>query len=1660
MKKTITAEQLAEWFTLGTQFENTRIADKPTEGRLEEPSTERSRRMKKISVSGVLTTADLKPSFSMMQLSRTSPARCCLLTAPNLEHQLAELLVLLIAHKELKVLGFPGSHILPYELFKEAVPKPLLRLDGVRLIGISGEDEVLLGYHLVEYPQLDCSKCMRQVCEGMKEGVPILDEDDILGPQPSEDVSLAILLQASIVSSFCFLMGSKKLVSHPLRRWCQLQGLLDTAVNCCSLRSSLITLFISLIRGGSSSFSTRTSWVVWSRTGLTADSIPCSSFSSQCRTDWLLLAEETLQHLVCRSPSGHHIMDESLLWHVEGSLLFSQFFPSSSVRSLGPDDERCMARSTYPEMVGISSRGGSPQLGTEVSQYLLEDVYQFPGQYAVCCEHLTEPEGGIARCAPFLPPLASYEYPNLPITKKREKLISLIESNSVVIVRGATGSGKTTQLPQFILDHYSQKNSSCNIVVTQPRKIGAISIARWIAKERKCTLGSLVGYQVGLEKMATEHTRLIYMTTGVLLQKLVGVRTLTEFTHIFVDEIHERTEEMDLLLLVLKKLLRTNSRYVKIILMSATINCREFAEYFGTLIRGQMNPAYVFEMEGSPYAIEQFYLDDLINKMPYELSKDPCISEDLYNVAISLIQSFDEMEAKDHNSKAEKDGSLTLPNRGSVLVFLPGMYEICHMQEALAKLARKRLQVFCLHSTVTLEEQNGVFLAAFPGYRKIILSTNIAESSVTVPDVNYVIDFCLARRLVYDQETNYQFLCLTWASKNNCNQRKGRVGRMSKGYCYRLVTKLFWRNDIPEYMIPDMLLTPLTSIMLKVKMLDMGEPRAILSTALSPPDLCKIRKTLLQLKEIGALSLKSVSGNNEDGELTFLGRILTCLPVDPHLGKLVVLSHIFGCLEDGLIIAASLSLRSFFTIPSLQPLAGYRSKLAFARGTQSDTIAFVNAFKEWSSCKRNGQLRHRKDEMDWGKQNFIHVKRIREVTELYEELKARVSQFNMHVTESPQTMDYTSLHTQRFILQVVIAGAFYPKYFTQAELDAELASKEMHGNDPRTTVMVKNLPPYSFLYHKQLYSLFRQCGQVKAISFDGSRAYVEFFGTSKGAGVLPEVSMALCMNLQSVPLALAVYSSDELELCSKGRNISHMKYKRVNVDFQNYSVCPVGMLSRTIDPDKLPPSPLFVIKITEVVDVGHFWAFQADEASMEKQRHLTAKINMHELLTLGVLLSPNLLCLAPYSESNEQSLYYRAKILHIHQNTVEVFFVDLGITKLVICSSLRRVPSDLLSHPFQAHEFHIAGMQPSAQSMIFGNQWSSGARDCFITLVRGQSLNVVLYSILHGIMCVELLINRDKTSVSVADIMVKEGHAVKAEESHDSKKNHEALMSLYKDLENGTYVPNVTGSSCMDREQEEKEVIDIMLGYFSKHSQLNLKTKVRVYGPTSSYKTFFYSLNSVAHYKSVYIPKESINSVVLNENPQNTHKRMLVAGTMEVNATGTHFLLKNTNLVPDIPGLPALITMLFTPVMEQRTNAERTYYTGALCGLGWNSHTQEAILPEHDIELAFDVKIDVEDITDINALRMAINSLMCEGPNSPLYLGPDRIKSLQEDCQKRLIRLCAKSPPRESITPVYFEEPGKWNQVDPDLKMEVVQPAGGKYRDVLFQLHPVTLLNN
>nr|XP_060475738.1 ATP-dependent RNA helicase TDRD9 [Panthera onca] len=1117
-------------------------------------------------------------------------------------------------------------------------------------------------------------------------------------------------------------------------------------------------------------------------------------------------------------------------------------------------------------------------------------------------------------------PETTYKYPDLPINRCKDEVISLIESNSVVIIHGATGSGKSTQLPQYILDHYVQRSAYCNIVVTQPRKIGATSIARWISKERAWTLGGLVGYQVGLEKIATEDTKLIYMTTGVLLQKIVSAKSLVEFTHIFVDEVHERTEEMDFLLLVVRKLLRTNSRFVKIILMSATISCKEFADYFAVPVQNKMNPAYVFEVEGKPHSIEEYYLDDLGHihhgRLSPHILEEPVITKDIYEVAVSLIQMFDNLDVKESGSKSSS-GAQFVAERSSVLVFLPGLGEINYMHELLTNMVHKRLQVYPLHSSVTLEEQNNVFLSPVPGYRKIILSTNIAESSITVPDVKYVIDFCLTRTLVCDEDTNYQSLRLSWASKTSCNQRKGRAGRVSKGRCYRLIHRDFWDSSIPDHVVPEMLRCPLGSTILKVKLLDMGEPRALLATALSPPGLGDIERTILLLKEVGALA---VSGQREDenphdGELTFLGRVLAQLPVNQQLGKLIVLGHVFGCLDECLIIAAALSLKNFFAMPFRQHLDGYR----------------------------------------------------------------------------------------------YLASPFQV--------------------------------PDELIFSLRLWS----------------RAFVEFSrNPTERFKTLPAVYMAMKMSQLKVALELNVHSAEEIEGKVQGGAVSKLRNTRVNVDFQKQTVDPMQVSFNTFDRSQTITDLLLTIDVTEVVEVGHFWGYRVDERTSKILRKLTAEINRLKLVPLPMHPHPDLVCLAPFTDFDQES-YFRAQILYVSGNSAEVFFVDYGNRSHVDLDLLMEIPCQLLELPFQALELKIRGMRPSAKSLVCGEHWSREAGRRFASLVTGRALLVRVFSVVHGVLHVDVYrCAGAQDAVSVRDVLIREGYAELAEEPYESRQSHEALKGLFSKS-----VEDIADMSVPSPVKDDKKyLIRILLESFSSNKLGAPSCKAMLHGPFNPYELKCHSLTRISKFRCVWIEKESINSVVISDAPEDLHQRMLVAASLSVNATGSTMLLRETSLMPHIPGLPALLSVLFAPAMELRVDRDGKNYTGVLCGLGWNPTTGAPILPEHDIELAFDVQFNVEDIIEINILRAAVNKLVCDGPNGSKFLGPERIAQLQDSARQKLLGLFCQSKPRQRIVPTWHEKPYEWNQVDPKLVMEQADRESDRGKNTfLYQLHKLIVLS-
>ncbi|KOB65008.1 putative ATP-dependent RNA helicase, partial [Operophtera brumata] len=414
---------------------------------------------------------------------------------------------------------------------------------------------------------------------------------------------------------------------------------------------------------------------------------------------------------------------------------------------------------------------------------------------------------------------------------------------------------------------------------TQPRRIAAISIAKRVAQERGWDVGGLVGYQVGLDNKTSADTRISYVTTGVLLQKLVGSKTMNEYTHIILDEVHERGQEMDFLLLVVKKLLYTVSPNVKVVLMSATIRANIFTEYFLISTPQGLQSSECIQIEKT----NQMFMI-LQNCTPK--GNEPCIMPEMNHLVVKLVNAFETIDQKEDNYTDRSEADLP-----SVLIFLPGIYEIeelfmCLTNESLrqklagAECARYKWWVLPLHSTITADEQVRVFQRAPPG----------------------LIDYCLMKTLVADDQTNFTSLQLSWAAKANCEQRAGRAGRVRDGRVYRLVNDKFY-NSLPDEGTPEIKRCPLERLVLLAKMLEMGPPSDILALALDPPDMSNIHRTLLVLKEIGALKkMMDDEWVPNDGEITYLGRVMAKLPLDVKVSKLIMLGYIYGCLEESIIM--------------------------------------------------------------------------------------------------------------------------------------------------------------------------------------------------------------------------------------------------------------------------------------------------------------------------------------------------------------------------------------------------------------------------------------------------------------------------------------------------------------------------------------------------------------------------------------------------------------------------------------------------------------------------------------------------------------------------------------------------------------------------------------
>ncbi|CDW53630.1 dosage compensation regulator [Trichuris trichiura] len=577
----------------------------------------------------------------------------------------------------------------------------------------------------------------------------------------------------------------------------------------------------------------------------------------------------------------------------------------------------------------------------------------------------------------------------LPVFSSKEKILDAVNNNSATLVVGETGCGKTTQVCQYILDSMldNGKGACCNIIVTQPRRISAITVAERVATERGEKLGQSVGYSVRFDShFPSPYGSIMFCTPfkGVLLRRMEN--GLQGVSHIIVDEVHERDVDTDFLLIILRDLLAIYPD-LRVILMSATVDTSLFEQYF--------NGCATVHIEGRLFSVTRYFLEDAVQMTNFVIDEamedsfveDKIISEsaNVENLNLIVSDSYPESVRKTVAMMPENDSNFELIQaiivqqiaqgvKGSILVFLPGWNIIITLQRFLeTRLADGSLTyasylggIKCvllpLHSQLPKENQFQVFEAVPPGFTKvcahfclqlfqchprillqIILATNIAESSVTISDVVMVIDSCKVKLKKYTSYNNMIHYVTTWASKSNLQQRCGRAGRCQPGVCFHLCSKArFERLD--QYSEPEMLRSPLHETVLAVKLLGLGSSVNFLSKAMQPPPLDSVCEAEMVLRDIGALT--------KDSQLTALGRILAHLPIDPVFGKTIVLGTIFSIGD----IMCSIAALSSFIEPYIIPLHQKRlseSQKAFTGSRFSDHTALLEIYQCFVAARHN-----------------------------------------------------------------------------------------------------------------------------------------------------------------------------------------------------------------------------------------------------------------------------------------------------------------------------------------------------------------------------------------------------------------------------------------------------------------------------------------------------------------------------------------------------------------------------------------------------------------------------------------------------------------------------------------------------------------------------------
>ena len=591
---------------------------------------------------------------------------------------------------------------------------------------------------------------------------------------------------------------------------------------------------------------------------------------------------------------------------------------------------------------------------------------------------------------------------SLPVSQRKAEIQKLLSEHQVIVVAGETGSGKTTQLPKMCLE--LGFGNLGMIGHTQPRRIAARSVAVRIAEELETELGGLVGYKVRFNDQISDDTQIKLMTDGILLAEIQNDRFLNQYSCLIIDEAHERSLNNDFILGYLKQLL-PRRRDLKLIITSATIDVERFSKHF--------NNAPIIEVSGRTYPVEVRYR--------------PIVEEDDQDQLQGILNAVDELQAE---------------GRGDILIFMNGEREIRDTAEALQKQNLKHTEILPLFARLSAQEQNKIFHPS--GLNRIVLATNVAETSLTVPGIKYVIDPGTARISRYSYRTKVQRLPIEPISQASANQRKGRCGRVSEGICIRLYSEEDF-NSRPEFTDPEILRTNLASVILQMTALGLDDIEAF--PFVDAPDKRHIQDGIKLLEELGAFEIVRTNAG-EKRQLTVTGRQLAQLPVDPRLAKMLLSSVSQGALHEVMIIVAALSIQDPRERPQEKQQASDEKHRRFA-DKKSDFLAFLNVWRYLQEQQKElskNQFRRQ------CQKDFLNYLRIREWQDIYQQIRLAVREMGLPINS--EKAEYQQIHT------ALLSGLLSHIGLKEAEKQQYLGARNAHFAIFPNSVLFKKQPKW------------------------------------------------------------------------------------------------------------------------------------------------------------------------------------------------------------------------------------------------------------------------------------------------------------------------------------------------------------------------------------------------------------------------------------------------------------------------------------------------------------------------------------------------------------------------------------------------------------------------